>query len=169
MTGRRTGTAIATLLGLGHLRPAPGTWGSAAGVLTGIGLYRIGHVWALIAGTVLVTLIGFLAVRAATAGDADPDRSEIIIDEVAGQWLTLCFPAMGLWLAGVPATLFPWPGWVAGFLAFRLFDIWKPGPVGRADRRGDAWGVMADDLIAGLMAGVVVVILAGLWHGVLAR
>lgn len=165
MITRKTGTAIATLFGLGHIRPAPGTWGSVAAVLMGLGIYRLGHVWALIIATIAVSLLGLAAVRAATEGDADPDRSEIIIDEVAGQWLTLCFPAMGLWLAGVPVTDFPWPGWVAGFLAFRLFDIWKPGAIGRADRRGDAWGVMADDLIAGLFAGVVVVILAGLWHG----
>ena len=53
------------------------------------------------------------------------------------------------------------------FLLFRLFDIWKPWLVGRADRRGDAVGVMLDDLWAGLFAGVVSMILAGLYHGLL--
>lgn len=158
---------IATLFGIGRLRPAPGTWGSAVAVLLGLGLYRLGHVWLLAAATAAVTWLGHHAVRIATQGEADPDRSEIVIDEVAGQWLALCFPAFGFWLAGLPATQFPWPGWVVAFLGFRLFDIWKPGPVGRADRRGDAWGVMLDDLIAGLFAGILVVILAGISHGVL--
>ncbi len=56
----------------------------------------------------------------------------------------------------------PWPGWVAAFLFFRLFDIWKPWLIGRADRRGDAAGVMLDDLWAGLFAGMAVVIAAGI-------
>jgi phosphatidylglycerophosphatase A len=54
------------------------------------------------------------------------------------------------------------------FLLFRLFDIWKPWLVGRADRRGDAAGVMLDDLWAGLFAGIGSVVLAGVYHGVLA-
>ena len=60
-----------------------------------------------------------------------------------------------------------WPGWVSGFLLFRLFDIWKPWLVGRADRRGDAMGVMLDDVIAGVFSAIVSIILAGLAHGVL--
>ena len=60
-----------------------------------------------------------------------------------------------------------WPGWVVGFLAFRLFDILKPGPVGWADRQPDAVGVMLDDVIAGALAAAGVVLLAGLWHGVM--
>ena len=46
--------------------------------------------------------------------------------------------SLGLWLAGAPPALFPWPGWVSAFVLFRLFDIWKPGPVGWADRREGA-------------------------------
>ena len=55
------------------------------------------------------------------------------------------------------------------FLLFRLFDIWKPGPIGRADRRGDAPGVMYDDLWAGLFAGGAIMLAAGLYHGILMR
>ena len=90
----------------------------------------------------------------------------MVIDEVAGQWLALLVPAMGFWLRDVPMV---WPGPVAAFLLFRLFDIWKPGPVGTADRRNDPAGVMLDDLIAGVFAGIVTVILAGLYHGVMMR
>lgn len=166
---KRTANLIATVGGIGHLRPAPGTWGSAVAVLLGLGLYRLGHAWTLLAGTVVVTFLGLAAIRITTKGEADPDRSEIVIDEVAGQWLALCFPAFGFLMAGLPATQFPWPGWVVAFIGFRLFDIWKPGPVGWADRRGDAIGVMLDDLIAGVFAGILVVILAGISHGLLPR
>jgi len=60
-----------------------------------------------------------------------------------------------------------YPGIITAFLFFRLFDIWKPGPVGWADRRGDALGVMLDDVIAGVFAAVVVGISAFLTHAVL--
>jgi phosphatidylglycerophosphatase A len=61
-----------------------------------------------------------------------------------------------------------WPGWVVPFALFRLFDIWKPWLVGRADRRGDPAGVMLDDLWAGLFAGICSVVLAGAYHGAMA-
>ncbi|TRW96899.1 phosphatidylglycerophosphatase A [Paracoccus sp. M683] len=150
--------------GAGLLRPAPGTWGSAVAIALGLLIYRIGHFPLLAIATVAVTAIGFWAVARHTAGMADPDRSEIVIDEVAGQWLALCFPAAGFWFAGLGADSFPWPGWVAAFLFFRLFDIWKPWLVGRADRRGDAPGVMLDDLWAGLFAGIATMIAAAAYH-----
>ena len=75
--------------------------------------------------------------------------SHIVIDEVVGQWIALMPLSAGLWFAGAPPQLFPWPGWVVGFLLFRLFDIWKPGPVGWADRRKGPTGVMLDDVVAG--------------------
>jgi phosphatidylglycerophosphatase A len=56
---------------------------------------------------------------------------------------------------------------IAAFVLFRLFDIWKPGPVGWADRRDDALGVMLDDVIAGVLGAIAVVALAALAHGVL--
>ena len=57
-----------------------------------------------------------------------------------------------------------WPGWVAAFLLFRLFDIWKPGPIGWADRRHGAWAVMLDDLIAGVFAAIGVVAAGRRWR-----
>lgn len=153
--------------GAGLLRPAPGTWGSAVAVALGLILHRIGHFPLLALATLAVTALGFWAVAHHTAGMADPDRSEIVIDEVAGQWLALCFPSAGFFVAGLPAETFPWPGWVAAFLFFRLFDIWKPWLVGRADRRKDARGVMEDDLWAGLFAGIATMVAAGIAHGVL--
>lgn len=153
--------------GAGLLKPAPGTWGSAVAVLLGLLLHRIGHFPLLAAATVIVTLVGFRAVRRHTQGMSDPDRSEIVIDEVAGQWLALCFPSAAFFFAQIPSETFPYPGWLAAFLFFRLFDIWKPWLVGKADRRGDAMGVMLDDVIAGVFSAIVSIALAALAHGVL--
>lgn len=161
--------ATATVLGLGHLRPASGTWASAAAIAAGVVLHGIGSFPLLFACTLAATLAGFLAVRLLLADRPGADPAEVVIDEVAGQWLALCFPSAGFWAMGLANWHFPYPGWVAAFLFFRLFDIWKPWVVGRADRRGDADGVMLDDLYAGLMAGVATMLAAGIAHGVLMR
>ena len=157
---------IATFFGVGKLRPAPGTWGSAAAVALAVLVYELGAPLLVPLGFVLATVLGFWAVPRAIAGQADKDPSEIVIDEVAGQWLAMCFTVIPLWRHGV-SILDAWPAYVVPFLLFRLFDIWKPWLVGRADRRGDAAGVMLDDLWAGLFAGIGSVILAGLYHAVL--
>lgn len=157
---------IATVFGAGHLRPASGTWASALAVAAGVVIDHLLGFPALVAATVVVTALGFWACAQVVAPGEDP--SEIVIDEVAGQWLALLFPAFAFWHRGMEDwALAAWPGWAAAFLFFRLFDIWKPWLVGRADQRGDAAGVMLDDLWAGLFAGVAVVISAGLYHGVL--
>ena len=153
--------------GVGLLRPAPGTWASAVAVALGLVIHRIGHFPLLAVATLVITIVGFWAVRHYTIGMSDPDRSEIVIDEVAGQWLALCFPSAGFWFAGLDAESFPYPGWLAAFLFFRLFDVWKPWLAGRADRRTDPDGVMLDDLWAGLFAGIATIIAAGVAHGFL--
>ena len=84
---------------------------------------------------------------------------------MVGQWIALMPLSLGLWLAGTPPQVFPWPGWVFGFLLFRVFDIWKPGPVGWADRRKGPTGVMLDDVFAGLFAAATVTLMAGVAHG----
>lgn len=157
---------ITTFFGVGRLRPAPGTWGSAAAVALAVLFYQMGAALLVPVGFLLATGLGFWAVPRAVAGRPDKDPSEIVIDEVAGQWLAMCFTILPLWSHGI-SILAAWPGFVAPFLLFRLFDIWKPWLVGRADRRGDAVGVMLDDLWAGLFAGLASVALAGLYHGLL--
>lgn len=160
--------AIVTFFGIGHLKPAPGTWGSAAAVVLAIAAFEAGAALLVPLAAVIATLVGFWAVPRALAGREDSDPSEIVIDEVAGQLLALSFTIIPLWRHGVDALLFgAWPAWVMPFLLFRLFDIWKPWIIGRADRRGDAAGVMLDDLWAGLFAGISSVMLAGVYHGVL--
>lgn len=158
---------LATWFGAGLLRPAPGTWGSAVAVAIGLLLHGIGHFPLLLAATLFVTPIGFWATAKTVEGQEEKDPSEIVIDEVAGQWIALLFPSAGFWLMGLDSWNFPWPGWVAAFLFFRLFDIWKPGPIGRADRKHTAFGTMEDDLWAGLFAGIATMVAAGLAHEVM--
>lgn len=163
-------TALARLLGTffgaGLLRPAPGTWGSAAALPVALALHLVGGFPALALATVAVFAAGWWATAEMTRGQDDHDPSEIVIDEVAGQWIALWPLSWPAWAHGLDITAL-WPGWVAAFVLFRLFDITKPGPVGWADRRGDALGVMLDDVIAGVFAALGMLALAGLSHGVL--
>lgn len=158
---------IATLFGIGHLRPGPGTWASLVTLAVGWGLHRIGHFPLVAAGTLLVLVVGWRSVVRYTAAMTDRDRPEIVVDEMAGQLIALCATSAGFWSAGLPREAFPWPGLVAPFLFFRLFDIWKPWLVGRADRRTDAAGVMLDDVWAGVFAAVASIAAAGFYHAVL--
>ena len=157
---------ISILFGVGLLRPAPGTWGSAVALGMGLVILRYLGFPVLVAATVAVVLLGFWAVGRELADRPGADPSEIVIDEVAGQWIALLFPAAAFWWRGWTDWM-PYPGWVAAFVFFRLFDIWKPGIIGRADRRQDPAGVMLDDLWAGVFAGIATVIAAGLAHGVM--
>jgi phosphatidylglycerophosphatase A len=109
---------------------------------------------------------GMWSTTVMTRGQDDHDPSEIVIDEVAGQFVALLPLSHAAWSMDLNI-LALWPGWIAAFALFRLFDITKWGPVGWADRRADALGVMLDDVIAGLFAALGVIVLAGLWHGVL--
>ncbi|WP_135505576.1 phosphatidylglycerophosphatase A family protein [Roseovarius aestuariivivens] len=157
---------IATFFGVGHLRPAPGTWGSLAALPAAALLHVLGGPVLLALGIAASFAFGWWSTALETKGKDDHDPSEIVIDEVAGQWLALLPVSIGATHAG--AGLFAlWPGWITAFVLFRLFDIWKPGPIGWADRRGDALGVMLDDIIAGLFAAIGVMAFAGLSHGLL--
>ena len=130
--------AIASLFGLGRLRPAPGTWGSAAALPLALAGPSACHAAALLLG-----LLGLWAV--ARCAEAREDPGWVVVDEAAGQALAL---------AALPAGAPLWAV-LAAFGLFRLFDIAKPGPVGWADRQEGAVGVMLDDLVAGALAGAV--------------
>jgi phosphatidylglycerophosphatase A len=157
---------LAIWFGVGLMRPAPGTWGSLVAVLMAWVIDRYAGFPVLVALTALVTALGFWAIGVELAGKPGEDPSEFVIDEVAGQWIALLIPASVFWWKGWETWL-PYPAPLAAFLFFRLFDIWKPWLVGRADRRGDAAGVMMDDLWAGLFAGIAAILAAGLAHGLL--
>ncbi len=150
---------IVTFFWSGLLRPAPGTWGSVAGLIAGWLIAGTAGVTGLAVACVAVFALGLWAtgVYAAQTGLHDP--GEVVIDEVVGQWLAL-LPVFAV------TTTLTGPGLVFSAIAFglfRLFDIWKPGLVGWADRQDGALGVMLDDVIAGLMAAII---MAALLYGV---
>lgn len=155
---------IATWGYCGLLRPAPGTWGSLAALPCAWLIHSAFGPFGLLMGCVVVFWAGLWATGVETAGKDNHDPSEIVVDEVAGQWIALFPVSLGAAAAGVDV-LKLWPGIIAAFVLFRLFDIWKPGPVGWADRRSDAMGVMLDDVIAGVLAAIGVLIMAGIAHG----
>ena len=139
--------AIASLFGAGFLRPAPGTWGSLVALVpAGVVLALAGPVAVLI-GAMLIAGLGWWAVAVELARSDESDPDWIVVDEAAGQWVSL---------AGLEG--FGWVGVAAAFALFRLFDIAKPGPVGWADRQPGARGVMLDDLIAGAFAALVLLL-----------
>ncbi len=157
---------IGTVFGVGYIRPAPGTWGSLVALPWGCLLHVLGGFPLLVLAVVAGFAKGWWATAKMTAGSDDHDPSEIVVDEVVGQWIALLPLSYAAWTRGLDM-LVMWPGWIAAFVLFRLFDIWKPWLVGRADARGDPLGVMLDDVIAGIFAALGVMILAGLYHGVL--
>lgn len=161
-------TLIATVGYVGYLRPAPGTWGSLVALPLGWLLHVIGGPWLLLTAIFLGYLAGLRATAIVTDGQPDHDPSEIVIDEVVGQWIALLPLSFGAWHTGAAITAL-WPGWITAFVAFRAFDISKLGPIGWADRRKGPTGVMLDDVIAGVFAALVVVAFAAVAHGVMAR
>nr|WP_295740558.1 phosphatidylglycerophosphatase A [uncultured Acidocella sp.] len=136
---------VASGFGSGLAPKAPGTFGALAGLAIGCALLQAGHL-ALLAGIVVAIFIGLLAIGRMPEAASDPGW--IVIDEIAGQMIPL--------LALYEVTIW---GALIAFGLFRLFDIWKPGPVAWADRRKDEYGIMGDDIIAGLMAWLVMLAL----------
>lgn len=140
--------AIATLGGLGRIGPAPGTIASVLTVLAGFGLATIGgSALVLGAGLVATGAGGWAAERyARESGKTDP--SECVIDEVAGQFLACAF---------APRT---WIAYAIAFVVFRALDIFKPWPIGAAERLHGGLGIMADDIAAGVLTGLFILVLA---------
>ena len=159
-------TIIGTVFGVGYIRPAPGTWGSLVALPWAWLLHVLGGFPFLLLGVIAAFLKGWWATSKMTEGSDDHDPSEIVIDEVVGQWIALLPLSYAAWSNDIPVHVM-WPGWIAAFALFRLFDIWKPWIIGWADRRGDALGVMLDDVIAGVFAAIGVMVLAAFSHGVL--
>lgn len=158
---------IATFFYSGLSPKAPGTIGSLAALPFGWLIHGLTGFPGLLIATILVFFLGWWATANVTRGQQDHDPGEIVIDEVVGQWIALFPLSYGLWQSGAAPWLFPYPGWIAAFVFFRLFDIWKPWPVSWADRKNTALGVMLDDVLAGIMAAIVVALLAGIAHGIM--
>ena len=147
-------TPIATWLGCGYSPVAPGTAGSAAALLMAVGL----HAWlgwlpfwfAIIAAALVAPGIWSAGVMARVVGRKDP--SIVVVDEVIGQWIVIA-----------AAPVINWKSMLAAFILFRLFDIWKPPPVRQLESLPGGWGIVADDIMAGVY-GAVVIFVTGLLH-----
>jgi len=146
MTEKRPGAAvwIATCGGVGYSPAAPGTAGSAVGLAlaAALGQLPLARPW-LSAGLAAVAagifLLGVWAARHAERFFGRNDPREVVIDEMAGQM--------------IPFLAWPQASWkwrVAVFVLFRIFDVLKPFPARRAERAPAGWGIMLDDVVAGL-------------------
>jgi phosphatidylglycerophosphatase A len=142
---------LASGFGLGRVPVSPGSAGSLLALVLGVPLMLVPGGLAI--GALVASLVGLWAIRAAGGED---DAGWVVIDEVAGQWLTL----LGL---ARPTVV----GLAAAFVLFRFVDIAKPGPVGWADRQKGAAGVMADDLIAGAISAGILWAVRSRWPWVL--
>ncbi len=133
--------ALATVGPLGKMRHAPGSWGSLFGVVTGFGLASLSSGLLEIV-ILLVIIFGTIAANHHQNETGRKDASEVVIDEVAGQWIALLV---------IPLD---WRWALAAFVLFRLFDITKIGPIGMVEKWPGGVGVMADDVIAGVFAAL---------------
>ena len=143
---RRLGVLIASVGGAGYAPIAPGTAGSAVGIAG----YLLPHAWTPVAQVALLLVITAVGVWAATEGARHflkKDPGHVVVDEVAGQLLTLLLTGAG------------WAGAAVGFLVFRLLDILKPWPADRLEELPEGLGIMADDLMAGLYGCAVMHVL----------
>ena len=138
--------SIATLGPIGTALPAPGTFGSFAALISGYFILSAGWIYMAIA-TFIALFVGIWAASVYEAVSGKKDASEVVIDEVAGQWSVLLITPLS------PI------GFLAAFIFFRLFDITKPFPVNKAEAIKGGMGVMADDMVAGLLAGACMIIL----------
>ena len=168
-TGKKTlwAWAVGTFFGVGLLKPGPGTWGSVAAVLLWLGdaLYTWHHAalptrpdWfggssalETVLAVILATALGIPAATRVAQESGREDPGHVVIDEVAGQWLTLvvCRP--------------DWPHALLALALFRLFDITKPWPIRKLEALPGGWGIMLDDLAAGFFGLVVLLVIQHWW------
>jgi len=146
--------SIATWFGLGLAPRAPGTFGALGAIPLYLALQ--GRAWWWWAGTLLLlTLEGTRAANAVSKALGVEDPQSVVVDEVVGALLAMAF------VAG-----HRWPSIAAAWVLFRLFDILKPGPIDWAQRlRPPGVGIMADDVLAGLVAGLLALGLTLAFHG----
>lgn len=164
-----------TTCGVGYIPGAPGTYGSMVAVAiylaAVVGVATVSNVWFpaseipfvyviwlkvfLLSALLAFSLLGIWASTRATELFGDSDPSSIVVDEVIGQWITLAFVPFGD--TGVEFI-------VVGFLLFRLFDIWKPYPIDSLQHLPGGLGVCADDILAGVYAGISLNFVIGLYH-----
>ena len=135
--------AFLTFLYSGLSPKAPGTAGSLLAVILGVFIIHYISMETLVLLTILFTLMGVKQINVYEALSGNHDDGRIVIDEVVGVWIALILSSGTLLQI------------VLSFAFFRLFDIWKPSLIGKIDRdvKG-GWGVMGDDMLAGVIAGI---------------
>ncbi len=147
----RWATLVATVFGAGRLKPGPGTWGSLVATLLwwliASHLASALRVPVLVLLIVVVVAVGIPAATLEARGCGKHDPSHVVIDEVAGQWVTLLAVPLG------------WKPLLAGFILFRVFDILKPFPIRRLERLPEGTGIVVDDLGAGVYGLIVMQLL----------
>jgi len=138
--------AISTWFGCGYSPAAPGTAGSAAAIgIAALLVHYAGWKPAWFAALAIVVSAPAIWATGETARQAKlKDPQFVVVDEVVGQWLALS-----------TARPLNWKAFLAAFLLFRLFDVWKPAPVRQLESLPGGWGIVADDLMAGLYAALV--------------
>jgi phosphatidylglycerophosphatase A len=148
-------TLVATSFGSGFSPIGPGTMGTLTAIPMAWAVARLPG-WAFLAATIVITAIGTWAAERFQQAHGTDDDQRIVVDEVAGYFVTLLLvPKTGAAL-------------LLAFILFRLFDIWKPFPIRLIDRHvGGGWGVMADDLGAGVYGALVLFALQH--YGIVAR
>ena len=138
--------AIATFFGAGLGKPGPGTWGSVAAVLLWAAFAFGTHPsplilnYALFLGIVSTLVLGIPAATIAARESGRHDPGFVVIDEVAGQWIALLFSPIS------------WKSALLALILFRLFDITKPFPARQLEKLPEGWGIVFDDVAAGLYA-----------------
>jgi len=138
--------AIATFFGAGFGKPGPGTWGSVAAVLLWAAYAKLLHpaphslLIALLAGIALTLVLGIPAATVVARESGRHDPQFVVIDEVAGQWIALLFSPVD------------WRHALIALILFRLFDITKPFPARQLENLPEGWGIVFDDVAAGLYA-----------------
>ena len=156
-----------TFFGAGTLKPGPGTWGSVAATLIWILLLTkhafsfggmnadyvaaMSPVWPSLFLATIATAIGIPAATIIARESGREDPQNVVIDEAAGQWLTLAAAAPDLKHA------------LVGLVLFRFFDITKPWPARQLERLPEGWGIVLDDLAAGLYGAMVLLVLRHWW------
>ncbi|MEC7830801.1 MAG: phosphatidylglycerophosphatase A [Pseudomonadota bacterium] len=140
-------TIISTIFYIGYSKFIPGTIGSLLAIPIGILILKIGGVNCLIISIFLLSLIAFFSIEIYIKDHQSKDPNEVIIDEFIGQLIVLIFTSFSL------------PAILIGFILFRFFDILKIFPVSKAEKIKGSLGVLADDIVAGLMACLVILLI----------
>lgn len=142
---------IATSFGFGYWPWGPGTMGAVFGVIVWLPFFFLcSHTATTVATLALIVVFTALGVPAATASESEwgEDPSRVVMDETVGVWIALlAVPSGG-----------PWWNIAAAFVLFRLFDIFKPLGVRKMEKFGGGWGIMADDILAGVYSAAVLFI-----------